>query len=64
VKPTTATRIDVGFAFQDITPSGKLIATGGFAKGDRITHRIPVASLEEIDKEVKKWLKQAYEMDV
>ena len=45
-------------------PSGKLISTGGFEKGDRITHRIPVASLAEIDKEVKKWLKQAYEMDV
>jgi hypothetical protein len=63
-KPTTAMRIDVGFAFKDRTPSGKLISTGGFEKGDRITHRIPVASLPEIDKEVKKWLKQAYEMDV
>ena len=64
VKPTTATRIDVGFAFKDMKPSGKLISTGGFEKGDRITHRIPVASLAEIDKEVQKRLKQAYEMDV
>jgi hypothetical protein len=64
VKPTTTTRIDVGFAFKDMKPSGKLISTGGFEKGDRITHRIPVASLAEIDKEVKKWLKQAYAMDV
>jgi len=64
VKPTTATRIDVGFAFKDLKASGKLVSTGGFEKGDRITHRIPVASIEEIDKEVKKWLKQAYEMDV
>jgi uncharacterized protein DUF5655 len=45
-------------------PSGKLISTGGFGKGDRITHRIPVASVEEIDAEVRKWLKHAYEMDV
>jgi hypothetical protein len=64
VKPATATRIDVGFAFQDRKPSGKLISTGGFEKRDRITHRIPVASLAEIDTDVKKWLKQAYEMDV
>ena len=64
VKPTTATRVDLGFAFKDMEPTGKLISTGGFEKGDRITHRIPVASLEEIDKEVKKWLKQAYEMNV
>jgi Domain of unknown function (DUF5655)/Domain of unknown function (DUF4287) len=64
VKPTTNSRIDVGFAFKDLKPSGKLISTGGFEKGDRITHRIPVASLTEIDTEVKKWLKHAYEMDV
>jgi hypothetical protein len=64
VKPTTVTRIDVGFALQDMKPSGKLVSTGGFEKGDRITHRIPVASLNEIDTEVRKWLKHAYEMDV
>jgi hypothetical protein len=64
VKPTTATRIDIGFAFKDMEPSGKLISTGGFEKGDRITHRIPVASLGEIDREVTKWLKHAYEIDV
>jgi hypothetical protein len=64
VKPTTATRIDLGFALRDLKPSGKLISTGGFEKGDRITHRIPVASIGEIDKEVQKWLKHAYEMDV
>lgn len=64
VKATTATRIDVGFALKGMKPSGKLISTGGLEKGDRITHRIPVASLVEIDKEVRKWLKHAYEMDV
>jgi hypothetical protein len=45
-------------------PSGKLVSTGGFEKGDRITHRIPVGSLAEIDAEVKKWLRHAYEKDV
>jgi hypothetical protein len=63
VKPATATRIDLGFALRDLAPTGKLISTGGFEKGDRISHRIPVASVEEIDKEVRKWLKHAYEMD-
>ena len=33
------------------------------AKGDRITHRIAIASIELIDDEVRKWLKRAYEMD-
>jgi Domain of unknown function (DUF5655)/Domain of unknown function (DUF4287) len=63
-KPTTTTRIDVGYAFKDMMPSGKLVSTGGFEKGDRITHRIPVTSLDEIDAEVKKWLRHAYEKDV
>ena len=64
LKPTTATRVDVGFALKNTKPSGKLISTGGFEKGDRITHRIPIASLAEIDTDVRKWLKHAYEMDV
>ena len=35
----------------------------GFAKKDRITHRIPLETVEEIDNEVKRWLKVAYDMD-
>jgi hypothetical protein len=64
VKPAAATRVDVGFAFGEMKPAGRLISTGGFEKGDRITHRIPVAAAGEIDTEVKKWLKRAYEADV
>jgi hypothetical protein len=63
IKPTTRTRIDMGFALKDTSPVGRLIDTGCFAKGDRISHRIPIASVEEIDQEVKKWLKKAYDMD-
>jgi hypothetical protein len=63
IKPTTKTRIDLGFALKDTPVSGRLIDTGGFAKKDRITHRIPIASLAEIDGEVRRWLKVAYEMD-
>jgi hypothetical protein len=63
IKPTTNTRIDMGFALGGMKARGKLIDTGGFAKKDRITHRIPIAALAEIDDEVKKWLKRAYELD-
>lgn len=63
IKPRTNTRIDMGFALGGMKPTGKLIDTGGFAKKDRITHRIPIASLAEIDDEVRKWLKKAYELD-
>lgn len=63
IKPTTQTRIDLGFALKDLRASGRLIDTGGFAKKDRITHRIPITSVNEIDDEVKRWLKAAYELD-
>jgi hypothetical protein len=63
IKPTTQKRIDLGFALGDMKPKGRLIDTGGFAKKDRITHRIPITSLDEIDDEVKDWLKVAYDRD-
>jgi len=63
IKPTTQTRIDMGFALGDLKPTGRLIDTGGFAKKDRITHRIPISSLDDIDDEVKHWLKIAYDRD-
>jgi len=63
IKPTTQTRIDMGFALGDMKPTGRLIDTGGFAKKDRITHRIPITSLADIDDDVKHWLKVAYDRD-
>jgi Domain of unknown function (DUF5655)/Domain of unknown function (DUF4287) len=61
IKPTTNSRIDMGFALKDTKAKGRLIDTGGFAKKDRITQRIPIASLAEIDADVKRWLKIAYD---
>jgi hypothetical protein len=63
IKPTTRTRIDLGLALKDTKVPKRLINTGGFAKKDRITHRIEITSLKDIDAEVKKWMKIAYEMD-
>ena len=63
IKPTTNTRIDLGFALGDMKPTGRLIDTGGFAKKDRITHRIPITRLDQIDDEVQSWLKAAYDRD-
>jgi hypothetical protein len=40
-----------------------LADTGGLAKKDRITHCIEIKDSGEIDGEVKKWLKTAYDMD-
>jgi hypothetical protein len=65
VKPTTNSRIDLGFAlthYKGKLPK-RLIDTGGLAKKDRITHRIAITSVNEIDGEVNKWLATAYELD-
>jgi len=63
IKPSTRTRIDFGFALGDTKAKGRLIDTGGFAKKDRITHRIEITSLKDIDDEVKRWLQVAYDRD-
>ncbi len=63
IKPTTQTRIDLGFALGARKPEGRLIDTGGYAKKDRITHRIAIESRKDIDAEVKQWLRVAYDAD-
>jgi hypothetical protein len=63
IKPSTNTRIDFGLALKNTKAKGRLVDTGGYAKGDRITHRIAVTSLVDIDDELKSWLKKAYELD-
>jgi hypothetical protein len=63
IKPTTQTRIDLGLALGDTPATGRLIATGGLEKGDRITVRVPITALTEIDGEVKRLLKAAYDRD-
>jgi hypothetical protein len=63
IKPTTNTRLDLGLALGALKATGRLVSTGGFEKKDRITHRIPISSLDEIDADVKAWLKKAYTLD-
>jgi hypothetical protein len=63
IKPTTRTRIDLGLALKGTEARGRLVDTGGLAKGDRITHRIQLGRPEEIDDEVTGWLKAAYDLD-
>ncbi len=65
IKPTTRTRIDFGLALKGAKkkPLKRLLDTGGLAKGDRVTHRIEITSLADIDAEVKEWLKIAYDLE-
>jgi len=64
IKVASSSRIDFGLALGPTKPATmRLIDTGGLAKKDRITHRFAIAKVEEIDAEVKRWLKTAYSRD-
>jgi hypothetical protein len=65
IKPTTRTRIDLGLALarEKARLPKRLIDTGGREKGDRITHRIEVTRLEDVDDGLRRWLKRAYDLD-
>ena len=65
IKPTTNTRVDFGLSltqYKGKLPK-RLVDTGGLAKKDRITHRIEITDGKQIDADVKKWLKTAYDLD-
>jgi hypothetical protein len=64
IKPSTRTRIDLGLALGATGKTPKrLVSTGGHEKKDRITHAFGITSLDDIDAEVKTWLRKAYDMD-
>lgn len=65
IKPSTRTRVDLGLALAGVgqSLSPRLVATGGEAKGDRITHRIPLTSAGQVDAEARRWLAVAYRHD-
>ena len=62
LKPTTQSRLDLGLSLKDTPGKGRLISTGGFAKKDRISHRMEVKSLSDINDELRGWLEQAYQL--
>jgi hypothetical protein len=63
LKPSTNTRIDVGLSLGNMKTPKRLIDTGGYQKKDRITRRIEVKSKSDIDDELKRWIRKAWEMD-
>lgn len=65
IKPSTRTRIDFGRALgksKGMLPK-RIVPTGGAEKRDRITHRVDITSLQEVDDEIARWLKAAYGLD-
>jgi hypothetical protein len=63
LKPATKTRLELGLALRGEPFTDRLKDTGGTARGDRLTHRIDLTTLDDIDVEALLWLRTAYERD-
>jgi len=65
IKAATNSRVDFGFcltSYKGKLPK-RLVDTGGLARKDRITHRMELTSTEQIDADLKKWLRVSYDLD-
>jgi hypothetical protein len=59
VQPSTATRVDLGLNLKGVSPAGRLEASGSF--NAMCTHRVRIERPADVDAEVRRWLKQAYD---
>jgi len=59
IKPATKTRIDLGLKLKDKPTTARLENSGPF--GTMCTHRVKLSEIDQVDNELKKWLKEAYE---
>ncbi|MDX1363131.1 DUF4287 domain-containing protein [Arenibacter latericius] len=62
IKPATKTRIDLGFKLKDKPTTERLENSGPF--GTMCTHRVQLFGLEDVDAELKSWIKEAYSKSV
>lgn len=59
VQISAADRIDIGIKLKGVKPIGRLESAGAWQS--MVTHRIRISSPKQIDAEVIRWLKQAYD---
>ena len=62
IKPATKTRIDLGFKLKDTPTTERLGNSGPF--GTMCTHRVQLTDVNDVDAELKGWIKAAYEKSV
>ena len=62
IKPATKSRIDLGFKLKDKPITDRLENSGPF--GTMCTHRVRISSPDEIDTELKGWIKEAYDRSI
>jgi predicted transport protein len=59
IQPSTKTRVDVGINLKDAPASDRLEASGSF--NAMVSHRVRLESVSDVDEELGRWLKAAYE---
>ena len=59
IQPSTRTRVDLGINLKGKEPTGRLEASGSF--NAMVSHRVRLESAGDVDADVKRWLKEAYE---
>ena len=59
INPATKTRMDLGLKIKDKPTTDRLENSGPF--GTMCTHRVKLFKTEDIDEELKMWLKEAYQ---
>jgi hypothetical protein len=62
LEPSTPTRLDIGLNLPGVAPAGRLEASGKW--NGMVSHRVRIGSLDDFDLDVKRWLKQAYDLSV
>ncbi len=59
IKPATKTRIDLGLKLKGTPLTDRLENSGPF--GTMCTHRVRISAINQVDNELKTWLKEAYQ---
>ena len=59
IQPSTKTRVDLGVNLKDVAASDRLEKSGSF--NAMVSHRVRLEKPGDVDKDVKAWLKKAYE---
>jgi hypothetical protein len=59
LQPSAAERFDIGIKLKGTLPSGRFEPTGTW--NQMVTHRVRIGDPKEIDAEVLRWLKRAYD---
>jgi hypothetical protein len=63
ISPATRQRIDIGLALGDQEAGGRLAAGGEQERAEGLTHRVVIRKEADIDLELERWLRKAYELD-